>query len=93
MKCHTCKRAIAAGIEQRKMIAEYRQPDGTVVAFGLLMPAGPLSQATGQILRAFHGKCFYNTRRREARAGDTGVFARVPSAYDPPTHQKDDPCC
>lgn len=66
------------------MIVEYQQSDGSALVFGYMMADGPLTSATGQILRAWHHKCFHIARKREAR-GDavTGrVLAGGPTAYN-----------
>jgi hypothetical protein len=84
MRCCVCKRLIASGVEATKMIVEYRQPDASTILFGLGTPGGPLSGATGQILRGWHSKCFHVVRKREQR-GDTvtgRVLAGLPSGYD-----------
>lgn len=84
MKCSSCKRNIAAGAEAQKMIVEYVQGDGSTRIFGYMMADGPLSEATGRILRAWHHKHYHVERKREAR-GDalTGrVLAGGPNAYD-----------
>lgn len=63
------------------MIVEYEQDDGSSKIFGYSMPDGPLTRATGQILRAYHHKCFWTIRKREHR-GDTGrILDGVPNAY------------
>ncbi len=86
MRCTHCKRPIAAGVEAQKMIVEYRQGDATTRIFGHLMSDGPLSAATGQLLRGWHHKCFHIVRKREAK-GDA-VTGRVlgggilPTGYD-----------
>lgn len=84
MRCCSCKRNIAAGADAQKMIVEYRQSDGTTKIFGYTMPDGPLSNATGQIVRAWHFKHFHVQRKREAR-GDavTGrVLNGIPTGYE-----------
>ncbi len=88
MRCHQCKRPVAAGVEARKMIVEYTQPDDTVRTFGHLMSDGPLTAATGRLLRGWHNKCYHIARKREAR-GDavTGRVlasgaATLPTGYD-----------
>ncbi len=84
MKCFSCHINIPAGIAARKMIVEYRQPDGSVKVFGYMMADGRLDQATGQILRGYHSKCFWVRKKREGR-GDpvTGrVLGVVPTGYD-----------
>lgn len=67
MRCSHCKSPVAAGAEARKMIVEYSQPDGSTRIFGYQMADGPLSAATGQILRGWHHKCYHVVRKREAR--------------------------
>lgn len=84
MKCCACHRGIASGVEAKKMVVEYTQPDGSTKLFGYQMPDGELPAATGRILRGWHAKCFHVQRKREAR-GDavTGrVLAGGPTGYD-----------
>jgi len=86
VKCHSCKGTIAAGAEAQKMAIEYTQPDGAVKVYGYQMPGGPLVNATGVLLRAWHHKCWHVTRKREAR-GDarTGRVlgeGALPSSYE-----------
>lgn len=84
MRCTSCHRNIAAGAEAQKMIVEYLQADGTNKFFGYMMSDGPISAATGQMLKGFHGKCFWIAKKREAK-GDavTGrVVAGAPTGYD-----------
>jgi hypothetical protein len=85
IKCCRCKRTIASGAEAQKAVVEYRQPDGASKIFGYMMSDGPLGAATGQILRAWHSKCYWIERKREQR-GDA-VTGRVmgegmPTGYD-----------
>ncbi len=83
MKCHACHINIPAGVAAAKMIVDYLQADQTVKTFGYMMPDGPLTEATGRILRGYHHKCFWIRRKREAR-GDavTGrVVGWLPSGY------------
>ncbi len=85
MKCAHCKRAIAAGVEARKMIVEYTQADGSVKTYGYLMPDGPLTAATGRISRGWHCKCYHLVRKRSARGNAvTGrtLGGAVPTAYE-----------
>ncbi len=66
------------------MIVEYSQPDGSLRLFGYMMSDGPLSAATGQMVRGWHHKCYHVARKRESR-GDvvTGrVLAGTPTGYD-----------
>lgn len=83
MKCNACKGNIASGVEAKKAIIEYQQPDGTTKIFGYMMPDGPLSQATGRIVRAWHNKHFHVVRKREAK-GDAvhgRVLSGAPTGY------------
>jgi hypothetical protein len=83
LRCCHCKLNIASGAEARKMIVEYTQPDNSVKTFGYQMPDGPLTVATGTLLRGWHHKCWHVVRKRELR-GDavTGrVVAGIPTGY------------
>lgn len=84
MRCRSCQRNVAAGVEAQKMIVEYRQSDGTCKVFGYMMSDGPLSAATGQLVRGFHFKCYWIAKKREARGSSvTGrVVAGGPTGYD-----------
>lgn len=85
MKCNVCKRNIASGAEAQKMIVEYTQSDDTVAVFGYQMPHGPLTAATGRLLRGYHHKCFWLIRKREHRSGDAvngRSLTGVPTAYE-----------
>ncbi len=66
------------------MIVEYVQPDETTRIFGFMMSDGPLTAATGRIIRAWHHKCYHAARKRAARGDSvTGkVLAGGPSAYE-----------
>lgn len=66
------------------MVVEYRQADGSSTLNGYMMSDGPLSAATGQMVRGWHFKCFHVARKREARGNAvTGrVVADSPTAYD-----------
>jgi hypothetical protein len=84
MRCASCHRNIAAGVEAQKMIVEYEQSDGSIRIFGYMMSDGPISAATGQMVRGRHHKCFWIAKKREAK-GDavTGrVVAGGPTGYD-----------
>lgn len=84
MKCDSCHRSIASGVDAQKMICEYRQSDATVKVFGYMMSDGDLRHATGQLVRGWHHKCYHIVRKRAAR-GDaaTGrVMPAMPTAYD-----------
>lgn len=78
MRCASCLRNIAAGAEAAKMVVEYEQADGTVKVHGHMMPDGPLSTATGRMLRGLHGKCWWIAKKREAR-GDAVTGRVVPT--------------
>lgn len=84
MRCTGCHRNVAAGVEAQKMIVEYLQGDGTSRLFGYMMSDGPLTSATGQMVRGWHHKCYWVAKKREAK-GDavTGrVVAGAPTGYD-----------
>lgn len=78
MRCTSCLRNVAAGVEAQKMIVEYRQADGGLKLYGYMMSDGPLSAATGAMVRGWHFKCFWIAKKREAR-GDA-VTGRVVAA-------------
>lgn len=66
------------------MIVEYQQADGGTTLHGYMMPDGPISAATGAMLRGWHSKCYWVAKKREAK-GDavTGrVVAGGPTGYD-----------
>jgi hypothetical protein len=83
VRCTSCHRNVAAGVEAQKMIVEYRQSDGSLKLFGYMMGDGPITAATGAMVRGWHHKCYWIQKKREAR-GDA-VSGRVvpgtPSAY------------
>lgn len=84
MRCTSCKQNIAAGVEAQKMIVEYQQAAGTTKLFGYMMADGPISAATGAMLRGWHHKCYWIAKKREARGNAvTGrVVAGSPTGYD-----------
>jgi hypothetical protein len=84
MRCCSCKRNIAAGVDAQKMIVEYTQPDGSTKIFGYMMSDGPLSAATGQLLRAWHFRHYHIQRKREQRgdAVNGRILTGVPTGYD-----------
>lgn len=57
------------------MVVEYRRSDGTLKLHGYMMPDGPISTATGALVRGWHHKCFWIAKKREAK-GDA-VTGRV----------------
>lgn len=66
------------------MIVEYEQADGSVQVRGYMMSDGPLSGATGAMVRGWHSKCYWINKKREAK-GDavTGrVVAGTPTGYE-----------
>lgn len=65
------------------MIVEYQQADGSSKLFGYMMSDGPISAATGAMVRGFHSKCYWIAKKREAR-GDavTGRVLAGPTGYD-----------
>lgn len=66
------------------MVVEYVQDDGSSLFYGFMMPAGPLTAATGRLLHGYHFKCFHVVRKREARGNAvTGrVLQEVPTGYE-----------
>lgn len=66
------------------MIVEYQQSDGSLKLFGYMMSDGPLSAASGQLVRGWHHLCYWVAKKREARGGTvTGrVVAGAPTGYD-----------
>lgn len=66
------------------MIVEYSQHDDSTLIFGYMMSDGPLTQATGRMLRGWHHKCYHVSRKRAAKGDQvTGrVVAGAPSAYE-----------
>jgi hypothetical protein len=84
VRCTSCHRNVAAGVEAQKMIVEYRQSDGSSRLFGYMMADGALTAATGQMVKGWHHKCFWIAKKREARGGTvTGrVMAGGPTGYD-----------
>ncbi len=84
MRCTSCQRNIAAGLEAAKMIVQYRQSDGSTRVFGFMMSDGPLTKAVGQIVKGWHHKCWHVARKRAARGDQvTGrVLAGTPTGYD-----------
>lgn len=91
MRCTSCHRNVAAGVEAQKMIIEYRQADGALKLFGYMMSDGPIASATGAMVRGWHHKCYWIAKKREAR-GDavTGrVVPGTPTAYTTDTFAAD----
>lgn len=89
MKCDSCHRSIASGVDAQKMICEYQQSDGTIKIYGFMMSDGPLNKATGRLVRGWHHKHYHQLRKRTAK-GDavTGrVMPSIPTAYDIATGQ------
>lgn len=78
LRCCVCLRNIAAGAEAQKMIIEYQQADGGLKLFGFEMPDGPITGATGAMVRAWHAKHFWMAKKREAK-GDAVTGRVVPS--------------
>jgi hypothetical protein len=68
MKCATCKRQIRRGVEEQKRV-EYRQtPDGIKI-FGYQMPAGPLNEAYGPLVKVIHSVHYWAEVKAERRGG------------------------
>lgn len=69
MRCATCKREIRRGVEEQKRVEYHRQDDGSVKIFGYQMPDGPLSAATGPLVRVIHSKHYWADTKDERRGG------------------------
>lgn len=85
MRCNLCKRPIASGVEARKMIVEFTQPNRTTKLFGYQMPDGELTAATGVLFRGWHNRCFHVVRKRAARGDVVSgriLSGAVPTGYD-----------
>lgn len=83
MRCTSCQRNIAAGVEAAKMIVAYRQDDGGTRIFGYGMSDGTLATARGQMIKGWHHKCFHVERKRAARGDSVSgrVVAGTPTGY------------
>lgn len=85
MRCFWCKRAIRNGQEAARMVQEYKQPDGSIVAFGYGLPAGPIKKATGKLYRSWHNNEYHIATKHEQRGGDAvngAVTGFIPNAYE-----------
>lgn len=84
MRCCSCQRNIAAGVEAQKMIVQYMLGDGTTRFYGFMMSDGALSSARGRMVKGWHHKCFHVERKRAARGDEvTGrVVAGTPTGYE-----------
>lgn len=84
MKCFHCHGDISKA-EQSKMVCEYKQPDGSLVPYGLMQPAGKIADAKGTLFRAYMWRCWNVVIKRNARGGDPvsgrGI-ANAPTAYN-----------
>lgn len=69
MTCSVCKRPIRRGVEEQKRVQYHRQADGEVKIFGYQMPDGPLSEATGPLVRVEHSKHYWARVKDERRGG------------------------
>lgn len=63
------------------MVVEYQQSDDSIKVFGYMMTDGPLSAATGRMVKGWHSKCFHIARKRAAR-GDSGRVVGSLTAYE-----------
>ncbi len=69
MRCAVCKRQIRRGVEEQKRV-EYRlQKDKTVKIFGYQMPDGPLTAASGPLVRVIHSVHYWEQVKAERRGG------------------------
>lgn len=80
MKCQVCRRDIRRGAEEQKRVEYRRQPDGSVKVYGYQMPDGPLSAATGPLVKVIHSKHYWAESKDQARGGPHAGGA-IP-AYD-----------
>lgn len=75
MKCFFCFRAISGADASHRV--EWRRVGDEVKVYGEDAPDGPLSAATGRLLKVSHKKCFHAEKKRlellEAKAADPGV--------------------
>lgn len=74
MRCNPCQQPIRPGAEERKRVewhVVFNEARGNEVrVFGENMPDGPLSQATGRLLKVAHSKCYWAEWKRVNRGGD-----------------------
>lgn len=72
MKCRTCHRRIAPGMEAAKRVEYWVQPDTSVKVFSDSVAGldGKLSEAAGMLESAQHSKCYWTERKRVERGGD-----------------------
>jgi hypothetical protein len=73
MRCQVCKRQIRRGVEEQKRVQYHLQPDGSEKIFGYQMPDGPLTSATGPLVRVMHSIHYWadvkNASRGDSHAG------------------------
>lgn len=69
-RCFSCQGVIRPGMEMAKRVEFWQQPDTTVKVFGENMPDGPLSAATGTLVRIQHQKEYWAQTKRGRRGGD-----------------------
>jgi hypothetical protein len=68
VRCSACYQPIAPGLDARKRAEYRRQPDGTLEVFGIGMPGGPLARASGPLVKAEHGRCYWAAEKARIRA-------------------------
>ena len=56
-------------MEEQKRVEYHRQPDESVKVFGYQMPDGPLSAATGPLVKVIHSKHYWAERKAANRGG------------------------
>lgn len=88
MKCGDCQDEIRRGLEERKRVEIYTQPDGSEKAFGINMPDGLLSAATGTLRRAEHQKCWWAHKNKETRAATVLARKQEERRADPGHHER-----
>lgn len=68
MKCAVCKRDIRRGVEEQKRV-EYHQVGDVIKVFGYQMPDGPLSAATGPLVKVIHSIHYWAETKADRRGG------------------------
>lgn len=82
MICFVCSRPIRGTDLNHR--AEWRRDGDVVKAYGEDAPDGPLSSASGRLLKVSHKKCFHAEKKRlellEAKTADAG--SQLPEESD-----------
>lgn len=83
MRCAECKLLIRRGVEEQKRVEYHLMPDGSVKVFGYQMPDGPLSAATGTLVKVIHSRHYWANTKAASRGGPHARGAI--SAWQEPT--------